>query len=264
MAYENKSVQRHQIADYLDIGTAAIPNITFLGTGVTKLDENPNAQTKESKYINNASKTKMVTGYQTSFPFEMERIKNETALEYIRSIPMKMKTGGDAESVYYRVELTEPAGTNIFYARKFPVSIEVSGMNDTDGNMGTSGNFNLAGVMVEGTFNTVTKVFTQTTAVALEAPTSVPLADATAVARASTVVLTFGNKIVSDNVTLINTTAGTIVEVTKSWDSTGKILTITPTANMAATSKYEILIANIVDEFGQTLATAVRYFTTAA
>ena len=256
MAYENKSVQRHQIADYLDIGTALIPNITFLGTGVTKLDESPNAQTKESKYINNASKTKMVT--------EMERIKSETALEYIRSIPMKMKTGGDAESVYYRVELTEPAGTNIFYARKFPVSIEVSGMNDTDGNMGTSGNFNLAGVMVEGTFNTVTKVFTPTAAVALEAPTSVPLADATAVARASTVVLTFGNKIVSDNVTLINTTAGTIVEVTKSWDSTGKILTITPAANMAATSKYEILIANIVDEFGQTLATTVRYFTTAA
>lgn len=204
MAYVNNSVQRHKIADYIDISATSTPNFELMGTGFTSLNESPNAQVKSSKYINNPSASKTTTGYETQFPFASEMIVSEKAIRKIYNTATSQKTGGDCEMGYIRVELFNPSGTyaktidvaidtaktyyekiddeyypvaspvvgkigeyyeftataSTFRARKFPVSLEVSSIDDSDGNIQISGNLNQAGLMVEGTFNTSTKTFT--------------------------------------------------------------------------------------------------------
>ena len=204
MAYVNNSVQRHMIADYIDISATSTPVWELMGTGFTSLNESPNAQVKSSKYINNPSATKTTTGYETQFPFTSEMIVSEKAIRKIYNVAALQKTGGDCEASYIRADLFNPSGAytkttdvsidtaktyyekiddeyypvaspivgdigdyyefaataNTFRARKFPVSLEVSSIDDSDGNIQISGNLNQAGLMVEGTFNTSTKTFT--------------------------------------------------------------------------------------------------------
>lgn len=207
MAYVNKSVQRHNIADYMDVSATATPRFELLGDGVTALNENPNAQTKSSKYINNASATKSTTGYETQFAFNTELIVSEIAISKLYDMATSQLTGGDCQLTYVRVDLFDEAGTyastsdtaidetkeyyekigdkyyvvkapatenignyyektvtaNTYRARQFPVSVEVSSLDESDGNIQITGNFNQAGKMVKGTFNTSTKVFTADT-----------------------------------------------------------------------------------------------------
>lgn len=203
MPYVNNSVQRHKIADYIDISATSTPNFELMGTGFTSLNESPNAQVKSSKYINNPSASKTTTGYETQFPFASEMIVSEKAICKIYNTATSQKTGGDCETEYIRVDLFTPkytkttdvaliegktyytvsdgiytavaapdvanignyyeASTSDFHARKFPVSIEVSSIDDSNGNIQISGNLNQAGLMVEGYFNISTKVFTANT-----------------------------------------------------------------------------------------------------
>lgn len=204
MAYVNNSVQRHKIADFIDVSNTSTPRFEKLGEGVTALNESPNAKTKSSKYINNPSATKTTTGYETQFPFTSDLIVSEIAIKKVYNIGTSQLTGGDCQMDYVRVDLFEPAGTyakttdtsisdnktyyekigndyyavispvvadiggyyeltvtaNTYRARKFPVSVEVSSFGESDGNIQISGNFNQAGAMVEGIFNTETKTFT--------------------------------------------------------------------------------------------------------
>ena len=166
MAYVNESVQRHNIADYINVSTTEEAEYELMGTGFTTLDESPNAQVKSSKYINNPSATKITTGYETQFPFNSDLIASEVAVKKIHDIATLQKTGGDCELDYVRVNLFEPSVVgeepvaNTFMARRFKVAVEGSGITDSDGTMTVSGNLNQAGVMEVGTFNTQTKTFT--------------------------------------------------------------------------------------------------------
>lgn len=53
-------VQRHQIADYLNIGTSESPNWVLMGVGFTSLNENFGAESESSKYVNEASESSSV------------------------------------------------------------------------------------------------------------------------------------------------------------------------------------------------------------
>lgn len=97
---------------------------------------------------------------------------------------------------------------------------------------------------------------------AIALSTSVPAADATGISRSAAIVLTFNNKIVDENVMLINTSTGAVVAAAKSWDATGKILTLTPSSTLAATTLHTIVLANVTDAYGQALTDAARSFTT--
>lgn len=97
---------------------------------------------------------------------------------------------------------------------------------------------------------------------AIALSSSVPAADATAVNVTANIVLTFNNKIVNEQITLM-TAAGVIVPFTKSWDSAGKVLTIDPVASLAASTVHLISIVGVTDMYSQTLAPVVRKFTTA-
>ena len=87
---------------------------------------------------------------------------SEKAIEYITTIGKELKTGGECESEYIRVDLDKAATTEGgFYARKFKVAIQVSEFPNNDGELGLSGVFLALGDPVVGTFNTKTKTFTE-------------------------------------------------------------------------------------------------------
>lgn len=99
---------------------------------------------------------------------------------------------------------------------------------------------------------------------ALSLDTIVPADEATNVAVDTTIVLTFNNEIVSENV-LLMTADGVTVATTKAWDATAKILTVTPDANLANATDYIVVVDGVVDVNSQLLATdATNNFTTIA
>ncbi len=91
---------------------------------------------------------------------------------------------------------------------------------------------------------------------------SAPVDDATNVPVGGVVTLTFNNKLAAQAVLLLNE-SGNIVPVTKAYDATGKILTITPAANLAADTLHFVVLSGVKDIYGQSLAETTLAFTTA-
>ena len=144
------SIRKRKIeADYLKINKAFV----FLGTGWTGLDEKPNAQTKEKRYVNESSSTQTITGYKWQNDFTGDQIQSDEAIEYIASIGKELKSGAEAETEYCKVDLDKPASTDSksFYARKFKVAIHVDEMPNNDGNFGANGVFLCQGDGIIGT-----------------------------------------------------------------------------------------------------------------
>lgn len=160
-----ETIQRHQIADYLGIlGVDGQVEWELMGAGFNTLDENPSAQTDSKTYICDKNSTSMVKSYQDQFSFETDTIKNEKAVMEIYNIGRNQLVGADAEREYIRVELFLPieGKVNTFKARKFKVSVEVSGFAGAGGEtVVVSGNLNSIGNFIDGEFNTQTKTFTE-------------------------------------------------------------------------------------------------------
>lgn len=89
-----------------------------------------------------------------------------------------------------------------------------------------------------------------------------PADEATGVVATVKPTLTFSNAVSADAVTLIKAD-GTLVTVTKSYDSTGKVLTLTPSASLASGASHTIIIAGVTDVYGQSLDTTAVKFTVA-
>ena len=160
-----KAVLRHMIADYLNVGTESKPEWALMGTGFTTLDESPGAQTESVKYVNEVSSSSTVTGYETSFPFEAEHIADEKAVDALYQVGRNHYIGSDAEFEYVRVEMWNKAqtGDNVFEARKFVVSCDVSDYSGENKQV-VKGNLNAVGDPVLGTFDTTQKTFTEAAA----------------------------------------------------------------------------------------------------
>lgn len=92
--------------------------------------------------------------------------------------------------------------------------------------------------------------------------TSNPANNATGVAASVKPVLTFSNAVSEDSVALIKSD-GTLVTATKSYDSTSKILTLTPGAALTSATIYTIIVAGVKDAYGQALDTTAVKFTVA-
>lgn len=92
--------------------------------------------------------------------------------------------------------------------------------------------------------------------------TSNPANNATGVAVGVHPALTFSNAIAEDAVTLIKSD-GTLVTTTKSYDATGKVLTISPTAALTSAGVYSIVVAGVKDVYGQALTVTAIKFTVA-
>lgn len=98
---------------------------------------------------------------------------------------------------------------------------------------------------------------------ALVLSTIVPDDDVIDVAVDSNIVLTFNNRILREAI-VVTASNGNIVAGTKTWDTTGKVLTFDPTLVLGNSTAYIVTIGGVVDIYGQTLAPQVKNFTTAA
>ena len=154
-------VLRHNIADYLNVGTTENAEYVLMGIGFTTLDEEPGAQSESTKYVNEASASSSIISYETKFPFEAEHIITEDAVNALYEVARNHAVGSDAEFEYVRVELWKKAeGSNEFEARKFVVAVEVSQYSGENKQV-LAGNLNAVGDPILGTFNTETKTFTE-------------------------------------------------------------------------------------------------------
>lgn len=154
---------RRKQANYLDIGNSGTPSFTFMGRGFTELNESPSAQTKSKRYINMASATQSVSGYEPTWGFNTDQIRSEAVVDYICSIGEKRLTGSDAETDMVTVDLDRPSetgSTTKFHARKQRVAISISDFGDDDGDMTCEGDLLGVGDQVEGVFDTTARTFT--------------------------------------------------------------------------------------------------------
>nr|WP_302390368.1 hypothetical protein [uncultured Blautia sp.] len=156
-----KAIQRHDIADYLNVGTAEEPKWALMGYGFTTLDEEFGAQSESSKYIHEPSEYSAVVSYTSVFPFTTHMIPDEEAVNALYTVGRNHLTGEDAEFEYCRVELWDAKSEGKYAARKFTVSAEVTKMSG-DNKQEVSGNLNAVGDPVDGTFDTKTKAFAAT------------------------------------------------------------------------------------------------------
>lgn len=156
-------VKRHQFADYLNVSKTETPGWALCGTGFTTLDEEPGAQSESVKYVNDSSASSSVESYETTFPFESELIPDERAIIALYKVGRDHLLGGDAQFEYIRVELWDQVEgqENTFRARKFLVSANIDSISG-ENKISVSGNLNAVGDPIDGTFNTVDKVFTET------------------------------------------------------------------------------------------------------
>lgn len=92
--------------------------------------------------------------------------------------------------------------------------------------------------------------------------TSDPSDEETGVLVSDNIVLTFNNKVSTENV-IVMSSVGALIPVVKTWDTTGKILTINPTVDLSAATMYLVNIIGVVDIYNQTLVPSVVNFTTA-
>lgn len=160
--------QRRMIANYLDISAtgAEQADFAFMGAGFKSLEENPSAQTKSRKYVCDKSATQSINGYSWSTPFELDQIREQSAVEFICNIGEQQLTGADVERDYVIVDLNKPVTgegiTNTYTARKIKVAVELASFSNDDGDLGATGNLLGIGDVVNGTFNTSTRTFTAT------------------------------------------------------------------------------------------------------
>ena len=92
--------------------------------------------------------------------------------------------------------------------------------------------------------------------------TADPADEKTAVLVSDNIVLTFNNKVNTENI-IVTSSTGALISAVKTFDTTGKILTINPTVDLSAATMYLVNIIGVVDIYNQTLATSVVNFTTA-
>lgn len=159
---DRAALLRNAIADYVDIdGT-----FELMGTGFTKLDESPGAQTESETYINEVTASADITSYQTEFAYESRLIPSQKAIYALYKMGRDHATGSDAQLTYVRVDLFNPIGTPSaqsaeYTARKFIVANEVSDFEGEGGQkIQVSGTLHAVGDPIQGKFDTVSKEFT--------------------------------------------------------------------------------------------------------
>lgn len=155
--------KRRNVANYINTAGSGASEAAYelMGVGFTELNEQPNAQTKSKRYINMASASQSVSGYEPTWPFTADQIRSEKAIEFICNIAELRKTGADAETDMIIVDLdTKGTGENTFAARRQKIAVAVSSFGDEDGEMTCEGDLLGVGDVVIGTFNTQSKTFT--------------------------------------------------------------------------------------------------------
>ena len=161
----NKEIMAYDEARYLDVAGygASSPDIELMNVGFSKFDESSNPTEKSTQYIGDKSKTNSVTGYDNQFDIESDRIKNDAVNDYCYDVFVNRKTGTDAQTYLYIVDISDAENTTTCPARKIRVTTVIESCTNNPGENKTySGSLKGVGDFVYGTFNTSTKTFTET------------------------------------------------------------------------------------------------------
>jgi len=92
-----------------------------------------------------------------------------------------------------------------------------------------------------------------------------PADAATGVAVTADIVLTFSNALAAgaEDAIILTTAAGVPVTVVKTINASRKIVTLNPSSSLGAATDHLVIVPNVTDIYGQTLATTVIDFETA-
>lgn len=242
-------VMRYDIADWLNVGTTLVPEWALIGTGVNTLNENPNAQIDTKTYINDKAATSSIKSYQPQFPFDADLMTDQKAIMFIHKIGRNQLTGAAAETDYIKVDLYDPCvvgSTQFFKARKFKVSIEVSGAAGAGGETVVStGNLNTVGDVILGYWDTVAKTFTEG-----DYTQTLGVLTVTSVAGATTgkTKITVAETLASGNFYAYKT-AATITEPVLDADVSATYTVWNGSADIAATTGDKINIVEVNSSF---------------
>jgi len=100
---------------------------------------------------------------------------------------------------------------------------------------------------------------------AIALSSSVPADAATGVSVSNNLVLTFNNELRAgaEDAIILTTAAGVPVACVTTIDAAREVVTLNPSSNLGAATDYLVIVPNVTDIYGQTLATTVINFTTA-
>ena len=99
---------RWQLAEYLGIIGTSATTYYLLGTGVTKLSDNPSPKVDKKAYINDVNASAEITGYENSFAVAFDKIISNTALNALEAVGDNQLTGDDAKFELVRADLNAP------------------------------------------------------------------------------------------------------------------------------------------------------------
>lgn len=125
-----------------------------MGVGWTSMTENPSAQTKPRKFINEKSERKNITSYSPSFAYEALLMFLKPSIRKVYGIYTKRKTGTAAVVTMVTVDAFDTDVNGYYPARKGKYAVEVSSCDDDD-DMIIKGNFNGQGDEEMGWFDPV-------------------------------------------------------------------------------------------------------------
>ena len=237
--------------------TAVIPTVVtayaVVETGITGLDAMLNPIMTEKTYIR-AGHSSIKTGNQRTFKPAGDRYIGDAAQDYMLNFLRAQGKGNACITNYVYFNMLTGVGET------GQVSIVVN--SEGGGAAGESSAFDIDLKKVGAAPATYSYVAGAYDAVALS--TIVPADGSTTASRTADIVLTFNNAIATGFVSIIAALTGDVFACTQVWNAAKKILTITPTTSLAATTKYVVAINGITDVYGQVLASVGKDFTTVA
>jgi len=253
------------MAYFLNTGTSGSPTWAALGKGVTSLPLAYNPQVTTETYIHEDNATTSVDSYQVSAAIDISLwdATDAPAHAYLENLRRTRATGADAETQILEIDTT----TTSPYTAQVSNAVVATDTFTVEGGkpQALSVTAYCNGEPIDGTavITDGVPVFTAAGVSAIALSSIVPADGASSVARSASIVLTFNNAIKGESVSII-TAAGADVAFSKSWSASQKVLTLTPTSTMAATTVHIVAVNGVTDIYGQVLASAAKDFTTAS
>ena len=156
----NKVTMRTEVHHYFNTATenaAETPQWTRCGDGWTQFQENPGANTEETKYINMSSSSSAVTDYSPNYNVAADLMLADPTIKMVHDIAKDRKTGSDALVDMLTVEVTGDGTACDAWRETAAVGITSF---DGEKKMSLTGTLAVQGDPVKGKFNVKTKTFT--------------------------------------------------------------------------------------------------------
>lgn len=152
---------KYERQGFLNTGTIAAKVWTRMGEGFKDLTDARNPIVDEARYIHDSSSTKSITGYAPEWAMDFDVIKENTVIDFIRSIGENSLIREDAETEYLEFDLWDLVGSSVACV-KYSVAVKVDSIGGGTGGEKLTGSGALLGkgAPVFGTFDIDTLVFT--------------------------------------------------------------------------------------------------------